>query len=258
MSHKYSGIDISKWQPPSKMNWKAIARNHDFAIIRACYGVKFDWAFADHFKAARENHVLVGAYLFYRQSQGWKEQYDAFKRELDKVVFGEGDILPVVDLEWNERYDGEVDPTKFNIETKFLIEKLTKTYGGCILYIAPGFYQTLGKPTWLLKYPWWIAHHSVNKPWCPWVEWVIWQYTGKGTTPGYSGAEIDLNWANKLPPVVEMIPELDVEGLYVMDTPVTPLVLPDIQTTPDAPISKRGWFQVLMDWLKLWIFSRKN
>ena len=267
MSYKYSGIDISKWQVPDKMNWEQIAKDHKFVIIRACYGVKSDWAFDLHFKAARENHVLVGAYIFYRQSQGWQEQFEAFKGELDRVGFGEDDILPVVDLEWNEKYDGEVDPAKFNTDAKALVEKLAETYGGCILYLAPGFYQILGKPEWMLQYPWWIAHFGVTQPWCPWKSWIIWQYTGEGRTAGYSGQAIDLNHADEMPPVVDLIsdvedhliPDLtdreayeDVESIvYEPEDPPEPPTL-------NAPLARVSLFQRLLAWVRLWILSHKN
>jgi GH25 family lysozyme M1 (1,4-beta-N-acetylmuramidase) len=297
MTFKYSGIDISKWQNPSSIHWAQIKQDHQFVIIRACYGVKSDWAFEAHFDDAKDAGIKhVGAYTFYRQAQGWKEQYEAFKGKLDQVGFGEGDILPVVDMEWNEKYDGKVNPAKFNQECRALVEELAKTYGGCILYLAPGFYETLGKPLWMLEYPWWIAHYNVAKPWCPWKKWAIWQYTGKGKTAGYSGATIDLNWADELPPVVDLIPDIedheipdiaehepygDIEDPYELvvisavpgtDTPAASLkydplavdedvfpIRPDQPTVPDAPIARsRGWIQCFIDWLKLWIFSRNG
>jgi len=277
MTYQYSGIDISKWQDPTKMDWEGLARQHDFVIIRACYGVKSDWAFEEHFKNARANHVLAGAYLFYRQTQGWEEQFEAFKGELDRVGFGEGDILPVVDLEWNEQYDGKVDPAKFNTGARSLVAQLADTYGGCIVYLAPGFYQTLGKPEWLLEYPWWIAHYGVDKPWCPWKDWIIWQYTGKGESMAYPSG-VDLNWANELPPVVDLVPDVvdheipdlaehepyeDVEDPYELEgpedpteLPTTPPTRPDQPTTPDTPLARRSWWQRLVAWLRLWLLSR--
>lgn len=199
MKYEFSGIDISKWQPPEAFDWKKIAENHQFMIARACYGVKSDPTFGSHFKSAHGAGLKCGAYTFYRQTQGWEEQLEAFQGELDRVGLGPGDILPVVDLEWNKQYDGKVDPAKFNADARKLMEVLAKMHGGCIAYLAPGFFETLKKPDWLLEYPWWIAHYGVEQPWCPWKDWTIWQYTGKGKTPGYSGAEIDMNWAVSIP-----------------------------------------------------------
>jgi len=285
MSYKYSGIDISKWQDPKKVDWEGLARQHDFTVIRACYGVKSDWAFAEHFKNARDNHVLAGAYLFYRQIQGWEEQYEAFKGELDRVGFGEGDILPVVDLEWNEANDGKVDPAKFNDGARKLVEKLAETYGGCIIYLAPGFYETLKKPAWLLEHPWWIAHYGVDKPWCPWKKWIIWQYTGKGTSMAYPNG-VDLSWSDVLPPVVDLVPDIvdheipdiaehepyeGIEDPYERDAPEKPepgyppaqdeAVVPpgeEQPAVPDTRLARRGWIDRLLDWLKLWLLSRNG
>jgi len=276
MTYKYSGIDISKWQHPSKMDWEGLVRNHDFVIIRACYGVKSDWAFEEHFKKAREHRVLVGAYLFYRQTQGWREQFEAFKGELDRVGFGEGNILPVVDLEWNEQYDGKVIPHLFNTEARALIEQLAEIYGGCIVYLAPSFYQLLGMPAWLLDYQWWVAHHDVAKPFCPWGSWVIWQYTDEGKSFAYPTG-VDLNWADAMPPVVDLVPDLedheipkigshptyslvdDASNLVLLpeDTHSTPRS--EHVTVPELPVLRPhlNWFERLVSWLKLWILSRK-
>ena len=132
------GIDISKWQPPSRFDWAEVKKIQQFGFARACYGVKSDPTFESHFISMREAGLQAGAYIFYRQTQGWKEQYEAFVGELDRVGFGEGDILPVVDLEWNDKYDGPVKPEVFNNDARALVEALEQKYGGCILYLSPG------------------------------------------------------------------------------------------------------------------------
>ena len=77
--------------------------------------------------------------------------------------------------------------------------RLHSHHGRCLAYLAPGFYETLKKPEWLLSHPWWIAHYTTKHlPWCPWKDWDIWQYTGKGRLSGYNG-DIDINRAQRLP-----------------------------------------------------------
>jgi GH25 family lysozyme M1 (1,4-beta-N-acetylmuramidase) len=191
---KGSGVDISKWQDPDNINYEQLAKDHDFLVARASYGVKPDPTFRVHFTRGRDAGLKVGGYLFYRQTQDWEDQFDTFVSELNSVNFRDGNVLPVVDLEENQRWDGPLVKESHNEDARRIIEKLKEKYGDCYVYLAPFHFVNLGEPKWLLDYPWWIAHYTkAKKPKCPWKDWDIWQYTGKGKTPGYNGKTIDLN-----------------------------------------------------------------
>jgi GH25 family lysozyme M1 (1,4-beta-N-acetylmuramidase) len=192
----YSGVDISHHQKPGNIDYDKMAAEHDFLIARASYGVRRDKTFEEHFKKAKEAGMIVGGYHFFRQQQDWQKQLKTFLGELTSVGLGPGDILPVVDLEENQKYDGPLSPDHHNEYGRKLIEKLKEEYGDVYVYLAPHYYVNIGKPEWLLEYPWWIAHYtSKDAPTCPWKQWDIWQYTGKGTSPAYRGQAIDLNRA---------------------------------------------------------------
>jgi lysozyme len=194
------GIDVSHHQLPTTLDWDVVADTQQFCIARASYGSKPDATFASHIQGARAAGLTVGAYLFYRQTQPVANQLGAFVRAFDDAGLGNGDVLPVVDLEWNEAYDGPIDRSKHNIEGRSLVERLAEKYGGCMIYLAPGFFQRLGEPEWLLDHPWWIAHYTRKaEPWCPWKEWDIWQYSGRAKVAGYSGTELDVNRARRVP-----------------------------------------------------------
>ncbi len=193
------GVDVSKWQNPDAVNWTKVAQSQDFAIARACYGTRPDRAFVQHVTGARGAGMQVGGYLFFRQVQGAEEQIEEFISALTAARIGPGDIAPVIDLEWNEQYDGPVQPHTYSERGRRIAEVMRKEYGECMLYLAPGFFQTLGEPSWMLEYPWWIAHYTDDpEPWCPWKNWDIWQYTGTGRIDGYA-TNIDLNVAKRLP-----------------------------------------------------------
>lgn len=196
------GIDVSHHQHPAKMDYVALfEEGYRWCIARAAYGERPDDTFVAHCEKAKAAGMLVGGYTFYRQTQGWEVQGDTFRRMLETVDQKVGlDILPVIDLEWNERYDGKVKPDVFNRGGRNLVEALSNTYNRhAICYLAPGFYQTLGNPEWLLEYPWWIAHYTQDEqPWCPFKDWDMWQFTGSGNTTGYSG-DLDLNRARSVP-----------------------------------------------------------
>lgn len=198
------GIDISHHQPPDDFDWDVVEKQVDFVYARATYGVRSDAAFPDHVAECQERDIDVGAYHFFRQQQDPDAQFEAFVGELDRVEMGEGDLLPTIDLEWNDKYDGSVNKEWHNTRGRKLIERVAERYGSCMVYLAPGFYQTLGEPAWLLEYPWWVAHYtSKPEPWVPWADklpngtWSIWQHTGKGRIKGYP-RDIDMNRAKHL------------------------------------------------------------
>lgn len=194
------GIDVSHHQKPSAFDWARIKDSQSFCFARASYGIKPDEAFVRHFTGARDAGLIVGAYTFFRQSEPWEKQYEVFGDQLRRVRFGVGNIVPVVDLEWNEPFDGPVKPGKLNDGAQALMQRLMSDYSGCMAYLSPSFYEVLGKPEWLLSYPWWIAHYTQNaEPWCPYKkDWTIWQYTSVGRLAGFSGP-LDLNRAYGLP-----------------------------------------------------------
>ena len=64
-----NGIDVSKWQDPSKVNYNSLAdEGYDWVIARAAYGIKPDETFLTHVDKARKAGLLVGGYSFYRQT----------------------------------------------------------------------------------------------------------------------------------------------------------------------------------------------
>lgn len=212
------GIDISKWQPPSRIDYAQLTAEQNFVICRAAYGARSDRHFRTHMEnlrkaADRDLPLVLGAYTFLRQTQDWEAQLEAFVGELEAVGYGTNDLLPVVDLEWNTKYDGPVDKRRLNPIAKNVLEELTEHYGGALVYLAPGFFQTLGKPDYLLGYDWWVAHWTPAQfPWVPWREqlpfgnWSIWQYTNVGRVDGYDGP-LDLNRAQQLPLVKKDVPD---------------------------------------------------
>lgn len=206
MSKKYRlGIDVSHHQNPETLDYSKLKEEgYEWVMVRAAYGKRKDKKFVAHCEKARAAGLLVGAYIFYRQTQSVEAQFDAFVSQLDMVDW---QIMPVVDLEWNEAYDGKVSRNKFNRDARELMAKLAEEFGSTVTaYIAPGFFQTLGNPDWVKEYPWWVAHFTqADKPWCPFKNWDMWQYSDKGNLAAYSG-DLDVNRAVKLNIREDLIP----------------------------------------------------
>lgn len=60
------GIDISEWQPSSKINYKKLASEVSFVILRSSYGNNtIDKEFLNHVKKCNENNIkILGVYHF--------------------------------------------------------------------------------------------------------------------------------------------------------------------------------------------------
>lgn len=178
MSRDLTGIDIAHHQLSGPFDPSKLPESVTWLYIRTTYGVRLDREFEAHFAEAREKRptLRLGPYHFFRQTQRAQEQWVAWRDAMDRVDIRAGDLAPCLDLEWNEQFDGKVDPAIFNTAGKELAERIRGEFGECMIYMAPGFFQTLREPSWLLDYPWWIAHYNVETPWCPWKDWNAWQF----------------------------------------------------------------------------------
>lgn len=194
------GIDVSHHQSPESMDYERLRdAGAEYCIARSTYGVRPDATYTDHLELAADAGMLVGSYHFFRQQHSVDSQYEAWSRMLDRVGGATGAIYPALDLEDNRKFDGSiVDRQAYADNAEQLCERMEESWGGCMLYLAPGFYEFLRHPKWMLTRPWWIAHYTrAAEPYNPWTEHVIWQYTGAGRLDGYGGA-IDINRTRSL------------------------------------------------------------
>jgi GH25 family lysozyme M1 (1,4-beta-N-acetylmuramidase) len=218
-----TGVDVSHHQD-TRFDPSKLSSSVEWCCARSTYGVARDRQFLAHVTKARLAGLKVGAYHFLRQIQGAEEQWAAWRDAMDEANLGADDLAPVVDLEWNERFDGKVDPGRFNDRGEYLARKARDAFGECTLYLAPGFFQTLGKPEWALEYPWWIAHYNVEKPWNPFREHSAWQFgtfQSKAYPTPIDGNTGSLPLATKTPPW-----EIDTAA-HVPISPATPLYAED-------------------------------
>lgn len=193
-----TGIDVSHFQPPDRMPYGSIAADHRFIIARASYGSAADRAFNDHVRGARSAGLAVGGYHFFRQHQTVAEQLEFFDNRLRHAGIGSGDIVPAVDLEFNDSgNDGPVDVEAHNTRGRAIVEALSERFGACLVYLPVAHYDVLGRPGWVLEHPVWIAHHGAPEPRWP-HDWAIWQ---NRVAPGFGFSLLDYNVARELPRV---------------------------------------------------------
>ena len=169
-------------------------------VARATYGTRPDETFPEYAAKCREHGVRLGAYHFFRQSQPWGEQVDAFLTAADTLKTG--DVLPVIDLEDNSKFDGPIKAAQFSEDAERMASFVRDMYGGnCIVYMSSYFPAVLGNPSWLREpgYRFWIADYrpELEAPRMPYqpMRWHWWQKMPIENAL-YRGGPVDHIYAN--------------------------------------------------------------
>ena len=196
--NKIFGIDVSHYQ--GKIDWKKATKIQDsfpitFVFIRATAGsVKTDRKFKRNWKHAKKQHIVRGAYHYYRPNENSILQANNF---INTVKLKKGDLPPVLDIEDIPRIQS-MDKLKKGL--KKWLQKVEKHYGmKPIIYSGESFYN---KHLYndFSEYTCWVANYNF------YVEnidgdWHFWQFTDKGSENGikefvdvnvYSGTKDDL------------------------------------------------------------------
>jgi lysozyme len=188
------GIDISHHQPVKSIDWKKIkAAGYEFAFVRATYGISVDETFEPHVKGALDGGLRVGPYGFFRQQQDGAAQVAAYEKALSSVPRSSL-LIPALDFEPSDKYDGAVSGSLAAKNGKPLVDWSLATYGKALVYSSLTYWNLAGRPPWLVSPDvlWWVCHWDTESPDLPpGVDWTIWQ-TGKAKTTGATG-EVDQN-----------------------------------------------------------------
>lgn len=179
------GIDVSMNQ--GIIDWdKVKAAGYDFAWIKSSEGGTWrDIHFFSSVIGARKAGLKVGAYHYVRPQEGRNGAEEAafFHERLKRAGLGEGDLIPILDVE--ER--GSRDVATYAREALTHLETLTGHKVG--LYTFPFFLAAW--PRWFRRVPLWIADFGgLSQPRLPkpFTRSIAWQHTSKGSVPGVNGA----------------------------------------------------------------------
>lgn len=192
------GIDVSHHQAPGAISWARLGETHRFVFARATYGTKRDDTFLEHIRRAREVGLFVGAYHFFRPGQPALEQIDAFTDAVSAAGMGPGWLVPALDVEQNEQYDGPISAERY-AGAEEIARAWLDHWGQATLYTNPSMWPAIGNPEWALECHLWISHYGVPVP-KPvlGMSWAIWQNL-VAPLPGVYGGQIDQNVARALP-----------------------------------------------------------
>ena len=180
------GIDISHHQ--DKIDWPSLKKQEvTFAFIKASEGVNLkDRHFKKHWKGAREQQILRGAYHFFLPIRSAQDQADNF---ISQVKLEEGDLPPVLDVEVTNHKSSE----EIREGVQEWLTLVERHYGvKPIIYTGYNFYQT-HLAGYFDDYPLWVAHYSRKKlDKKEHYNWVFWQHSESGRIEGIKG-NVDLN-----------------------------------------------------------------
>jgi len=189
------GIDVSIYQ--LWIDWKTVSEQNliKFAFIKATEGGNHvDKLFKRNWRKSKEHGIKRGAYHFFRQEKGGKEQALNY---LETVDFEKGDFAPVLDI---EVFNGSSKEQWYrDIDTWLRIVE-EKTGKRPIIYSGVSFYRQHLAARYK-KYPLWVANYNRRKL-RPGLKWHFWQHTDQAKIKGiaspvdhnvFNGTESEMN-----------------------------------------------------------------
>lgn len=194
------GYDVSSVQ--GAVNWANTPA--DFAYIKCCTGndAGVDPQFQNNVTGCKANNIPCGAYFFAyplppgKPGRDPKDQAAIFYNKSSGLGMLQGDLPPVLDLEWPELGDW----VKWGCSASQIVDwtvsclaEMTSLWGKLpVVYTYPYFMSCLAAVNLdrLAAYPLWIADYTFpssrpndgNAPRkvAPWDTWTIWQHSGGG------------------------------------------------------------------------------
>lgn len=185
------GIDISSHQNPAVINYDELAKNIDFAILRASYTgwggkgdlVYKDTAFNTHYDELTSRGIPVGAYHY-----GCADTLHEAINEADfflNVVKGKMFAYPVYYDTEDQYHQAKLTPNQLtDVVTAFVKKVEAEGYFTGIYASHSWFYNNLNLDR-LTKIHKWVAHWSAQQH--PMPQATLWQTSSTGRVSGYTG-----------------------------------------------------------------------
>ena len=206
------GIDVSRYNGISTIDWPVVARHVQFVYVKASDGVgDEDPSFSKHVKGARAVGLVTGAYHYLRVRHGLPEDAVKQANELCDLHLREGcELVPMLDCE--EQGNTTVTGEEWLVAIRTFLSVIRTRLGvDAFVYTYPGFWSAhreLREATDLASHPLWIAHYT-PKPEpiipAPWSSWSVWQYAaGAGVIGRLEGVKTVVDRNRSKLSIVEM------------------------------------------------------
>ena len=192
------GIDISHHQ--KDIIWEDVSkwRNHkiEFIYIKATEGARGkgskDTKYIENIKNAKQNGFRVGSYHYFRSTSSAEDQFENFINTIDNYP---QDLVPMVDLEQNDKYTKKKYVEELN---KFLILLENHFNQKPIIYSVTNFYNQYLSNNFL-DYKLFLGFYNLEHEKISLKDkrnWDIWQFSQQGKIKGIS-KNVDINVLNK-------------------------------------------------------------
>ena len=186
---RYDGIDVSRHN--GRIDWEEVAadRRIQFVYIKASEGRTLgDSRYKRNIKEARKAGLRVGSYHFFTYRRTAKEQFENFRKRVDK---SQQDLLPMIDVE--EKGNRGCDRAQLQARLRELAELIKSEYGKYpLIYSGHDFYNKYLAPEFNRHYLF-LARYGGGEPHVKGGgKWNIWQYSETGHINGIKG-KVDLN-----------------------------------------------------------------
>lgn len=189
---KAIGIDVSEYQ--DEIDWDAVRTlDNDyelsFVFVRATVGNdRLDKRFKENWIGAKENHLIRGAYHYYRPNENSLEQAELF---IKTVRLQKGDLPPVLDI---EKLPENQSMERLKIGLKRWLNAVEEHYKvKPIIYTGERYYDDFLKDEFS-DYLFWIANYNFYREKLD-EDWLFWQFTEKASVSGING-NVDVNIFN--------------------------------------------------------------
>lgn len=165
----YHFDDVTSW---SEMLSGGIA----FVYIKASQGMSADPKFKQYYAGAKAAGLIVGLYHFYA-SGDQTQQAKFFASLCNSVGYTKEDLPPCFDF---EKASGDFSSADATNALTFLNALQAASGRLPMLYMSDSTPSSLGTPSWMKFYPWWIARYG-HAPVSPYT---ILQYSESASIPG--------------------------------------------------------------------------
>ena len=176
---RLSGIDVSHHN--GNISWKTVSKDKriQFVYIKASEGKTYvDPKYKMNIQNAQKHGIKVGSYHFFRMTSSAHEQFQHFKKVVNKE---KQDLIPMIDVETTDRHS--IKETRDSL--RVFLKLVEKHYG-----VKPMIYGTNRSYNaicgiWFNRYKLYLGRYGQNPPLIRGSEhYLIWQYSEKGKIKG--------------------------------------------------------------------------
>lgn len=186
LADKVWGIDVSHHQ--QYIDWHTLAQHEspDFVFVKATEGSTYvDPRYYEYWQGLQgQSSIVKGIYHFFSYSSAPEAQAENF---IQNVKLQQGDLPPVLDIEWSRRMPSDVYVTSSIIRWLQIVE----AYYGVkpILYLNHSyFHRYVSGYLNHSEYPLWVCDFKYE----PSLPWIFWQMSNKARLRGIA-TDVDLN-----------------------------------------------------------------